>query len=1768
MGPQLECVSVVSQTSDVNVERDQAEVAEMCEKPACGRLVNPRIPIVEINADGTEKIVGDVIFEGVHPRIQDLAASENQRREISPPVDFPAVVSISGMDAQEETTGEDSLVWRGVSLASSLEENRLVVSASLNGIAASCMIDTGAATCIVSQHWLRENDISIDEKKELYLSGFGAASRIHIIGVVKLTVEIGSLQMETQRFYVSSCSLGAFSAILASDFLIANKFTVNLKSKSLRRSQMDGTIFDLYFKANRGNTTVVCRRIPCHSVSAVVLEPDQLSCIGVRPNEDNQALLAVLRSQEGSNLLFFESAERYGKPAYSGIMDVPAESFQIMLCNKGDRQLKLKSGEVVGHISSVVIVDSLSGEVNLIGEEYSDEDWKSKIDLEDHLTADQRGAILAMLRGDDRVQAFSMGDTEFGRLEVEKHHIELLDDTPIYQKPRRFPEHVSSEIERQCRELHLLDVIEPSRSPWSAPVVSVRKKDGTIRLCIDYRKLNAVTKPDRFPLPNLTDAVFSLSKMRWFSCLDLTRGYYQLPLDEASQEYTAFSTVHGHWQFKVLAFGLRNAPSAFQRAMLQVLAGFSRRNVIIYIDDLLIMTESFEEHLELVAKVLNTLVSYGVKVKLEKCKWFSKEVEYLGHVVGVDGVRKSASYLDKIRDYPRPTTVKELRAFLGLANWQRKFVPNFSTLQRPLSEKTVGRGHKKLRWTPEMEDAFQSLKIKILEESTLAYPDYSADAEPLELFVDASGVGAGACLAQKQADEFRVIAYSSTSFSSAETHYSTIERELTALRWGVQAFRPFLIGLPFVIHTDHQPLIYLQNMKLIDSRLARTFEDLSDFNYQIFYTPGKENIAADTLSRLYDPTTIHISDQVQWDPEKLPPGLCLLERVPGGGDSLLLSLQLLSQNMKLGSTAVESPQRLREILVDRLLSKPEDFQLKLSKDKRKALRLMRMPGQLPAVEVIYSFSRIFKCVVLVHYGGLQPVIYMAPCVAHADTLPRVHLQCLCGIHYNPVLETDRYEVPRLQMPHGKPKVIEETVLEEPIVTDLSQGLVMETSTVDSWCSSHPRLLFCSLMVSVQGKTACALFDTGAQVSCVAQSLVKQIGAHSVQEGILNLIGLGQGKSDVLGFVKLDVSFLDPGTLVEQASFAVVEDAVMPCCLIVGADVMEQFGITLNFSDGQYKVMTQGGNGHFAPLDASMVSGAVEHNVVNCLEARLPAQVRSICVGTEENNLKFGLTRGDDGEIQELTTLISLEQIQRLQRRSSQLTSLRRCLSRESSKWPKSLLRFRRYCKELVVVDGIVYLQIEGRLVYVVTFQFLIEVVLVLHYEMAHPGRDKLCDLVRHHIWHPSLAKVTKDVTRTCNLCQKLKVSSTVSPPLRKIRTTQPFELVAIDLVSLEPMGGFIGALVVMDHYTKWLAAVPIRSKTSSNIAAQLEQRVLPYLPRCPLTIITDNGPEFRGGPFKAVLSEFRIGHQLVTPNMPSSNGLVERANQTLMQLMRVQIAEGRSWVDALPKALIVHNATYHSSIGCSPSDKILRDSHALTEHIAITEEATEEWDEGHPSFVSFKVGQMVLKKAIHRGNLVTNKMSERFHGPYKVRQVNPNGVTYIIQVENGGSEIRAHHRQLRPYFEVPSYLASHPYFDKVRDVSFEEVGKEYEDGDSISVEPTFSLGWDAGADCITDSEMSTEMGTLTGESEENPDDTGYTGADIVPLWDVIRLLAGGSKENYRLTPEDLEEGVSLDEPEVALPTTIVAYWNYCGEGLRVLGYVGDPSGCGLCYGDA
>jgi transposase InsO family protein len=408
-----------------------------------------------------------------------------------------------------------------------------------------------------------------------------------------------------------------------------------------------------------------------------------------------------------------------------------------------------------------------------------------------------------------------------------------------------------TEVETQIKELLKQGFIEPSSSPYGAPIIFVKKKDGTLRMCCDWRKLNAQTIKSRYPLPRIDELLDALQGATCFSSLDLQSGYHQIRIDPSDAPKTAFTTPFGHYQWNVMSFGLCNAPSIFQSTMNKVLAPLLRKGVLVYMDDILIYAKTPEEHARILDQVLTLFREEELFVKLSKCDFEKTELKFVGHIVGKDGIKVDPDKTKVVNAWPTPTTVKDVRSFLGLANYFRKFVQGYSSLVEPLTKLT----RKELVWNNQTwdsacEKAFQGVKTALTNAPCLIMPD--PEGGPYEVICDASLVGVGAVLTQGG----RPIAYESSKFTKAELNWTTTEQELWAVVHALKTWRCYLEGVHFIAVTDHNPLIHLQTQANLTRKQARWSQYLQQFDFEWQYRPGRTNVA-DPLSRVPNATPVN-----------------------------------------------------------------------------------------------------------------------------------------------------------------------------------------------------------------------------------------------------------------------------------------------------------------------------------------------------------------------------------------------------------------------------------------------------------------------------------------------------------------------------------------------------------------------------------------------------------------------------------------------------------------------------------------------------------------------------------------------------------------------------------------------------------------------------------------------------------------------------------------------------------------------------------------------
>ncbi|GKB97777.1 putative nucleotidyltransferase, ribonuclease H [Tanacetum coccineum] len=412
--------------------------------------------------------------------------------------------------------------------------------------------------------------------------------------------------------------------------------------------------------------------------------------------------------------------------------------------------------------------------------------------------------------------------------------------TPVAKSSYRLAPSEMQELSGKLQELQDKGFIRPSHSPWGAPALFVKKKDGSFHMCIDYRELNKITIKNCYPLLRIDDLFDQLQGACYFSKIDLRSGYHQLRVHEDDVPKTAFRTRYEHFEFTVMPFGLTNAPAVFMDLMNQVCKPYLDKFVIVFIDDILIYSNTKEEHEVYLNLVLELLRKEKLYAKFSKCEFWLQEVHFLGHMVNQSGIHMDPSKIEAVMNWKAPTTPSEVRSFLGLSGYYRRFITDFYKIAKPLTSLT--QKNQKYEWGEKEEEAFQTLKNNLCDAPILSLPD---GVEDFIVYCDASNQGLGCVLMQR----CKVIAYASRQLKIYEKNYTTHDLELRAVVFALKTWRHYLYGTKSVIYMDHKSLKHIFNQKELNMRQKRWIELFSDYECEIRYHPGKANVVADALSR-------------------------------------------------------------------------------------------------------------------------------------------------------------------------------------------------------------------------------------------------------------------------------------------------------------------------------------------------------------------------------------------------------------------------------------------------------------------------------------------------------------------------------------------------------------------------------------------------------------------------------------------------------------------------------------------------------------------------------------------------------------------------------------------------------------------------------------------------------------------------------------------------------------------------------------------------------
>ncbi|XP_072572259.1 uncharacterized protein [Paramormyrops kingsleyae] len=550
-------------------------------------------------------------------------------------------------------------------------------------------------------------------------------------------------------------------------------------------------------------------------------------------------------------------------PAVLHFSDIDLQKFRVPIHNETFSDISIPAGTVVAHLFATDTVTEISKtnqvqevidpELFDFGESPIPEIWKTRL----RSKLSERGG------------GFSLDEWDVGVATGVEHHIRLHDSKPFRERSRRIAPADIDDVRRHLKDLLAAGIIKESRSPYASPIVIARKKNGKIRMCVDYRTLNNRTIPDQYTTPRIEDALDCLAGSQWFSVLDLRSGYYQIPMAEEDKEKTAFICPLGFYQFERMPQGITGAPATFQRLMEKAVGDMHLLQVIVYLDDIIVFGRSLEKHEERLFKVLDRLEEAGLKVSIDKCQFCLPEVKYVGHVVSAEGISTDPEKVEAVKHWRKPTDLKSLRSFLGFCGYYRRFIRNYSSIVKPLTDLTKGyppaRRECKVvkglsqtyfkesepfgdRWTLACTEAFNRILGCLTNAPILAFADPS---RPYVLHVDTSLSGLGAVLNQEYPEGLRPVAFASRKLSNAERRYTIHQLEFLALKWAVvDKFHDYLYGAKFTVKTDNNPLTYVLSSAKLNATGHRWLSALATYDFTVQYRPGQHNIDADVLSRM------------------------------------------------------------------------------------------------------------------------------------------------------------------------------------------------------------------------------------------------------------------------------------------------------------------------------------------------------------------------------------------------------------------------------------------------------------------------------------------------------------------------------------------------------------------------------------------------------------------------------------------------------------------------------------------------------------------------------------------------------------------------------------------------------------------------------------------------------------------------------------------------------------------------------------------------------
>ena len=1139
---------------------------------------------------------------------------------------------------------------------------------------------------------------------------------------------------------------------------------------------------------------------------------------------------------------------------------------------------------------------------------------------------------------------FSKSSHDLGCTNLVEHTIKTLPDCkPIKLRPYRIPIAKREFAENEIKAMAEKGLIETSHSAWSAPAVLVPKRDGTTRFCIDYRKLNQVTIPDSHPLPRIDDTLDALGGSTWFSTLDLKSGFHQVSIAEEDRPKTAFSIPgSGLWQWRVLPFGLINSPSVFERLMERVFAGLTYLILLLYLDDIIVFSKTFEEHLANLKIILERLKAANLKLNPKKCSLLCTKVSFLGHEVSEEGISTDPAKVEAVRDWPQPKSATEVRQFVGLASYYRKFLPNFATICKPLHRLTEK--NSSFIWNDQCQNAFDTIKHLLTSAPVLNYP--LLQGQPFILDCDASNVGIGAVLSQLQNGEEKVISYFSKCLSNAERHYCTTRKELLALVVAVKHFHHYLFGQQFTVRTDHGSLQWLMRFKNCEGQIARWIETLSAYTFTVIHRAGRVHNNADSMSR----RPCHNSNckycerfEQKYSPE----------------------------------TKTDLDNKTKNGAVKQITSKKGDGEV---------TKIYDVSDNVVKSDSCYTPK--FDGTTQKHVEGVSFIDqdkdpeFKGPEITDDQNIGR-------SDQSTSYLETGVAEVLSSEMSHGMSQIGVPHFMHARI-GDVCYGVDAEAHKILEWRQVH--CICCHEAAS--DVDYWDHFADGTLFGCLFENDPE------------------------------DMDFAHAGMTTREGARNDFPRSSCEPCLNTN---------TLN----SVNLQTDSGSDHST-----------------CRASNTSQQTDETC--KPSSNV-------EKEEFLELTQ----ENIQTEQENDSVLKQLLQW-KREGVKpaWAEvapfspELKSYWHDWDNIELKDGILFKKRFRAIGNDAEYLFLVPTALrkAVFYQLhanitgGHLGRRKTYDKIRKRFYWCNVYKNISYWCRICSTCGARKMPHRkAKAPMQQYNVGYPMERIGLDICGPYPVSkrGHRYLMVVSCYFTKWVDAIPLKTQEAKYVATKLVNRFISIF-GVPLQLHTDLGSNFESKVFQEVCKLMGINKTRTTVRRPQSDGMVERANRSIQNMISSYISDTQDdWDENRPLLMLAYRASIHETTGVSPAmmmfgreltlpvdmtlgrpireDRLCATEHAYQleeklleihdfarKHLNISSESMKRRYDVKIHKVPYQVNDAVWYYYPKRKVGFNVKLQRPWKGPYRVVE-RLNDVLFRIQSGPKAKPIVVHHDKLKPY---------------------------------------------------------------------------------------------------------------------------------------------------------